>query len=49
MIALVDHRLGEIQGGDAGALQETVVEQRLMHAGPVAKRRAHHVFQEARM
>ena len=33
MEALVDHRLGEIEGGDAGILEEAVVEQRLMHAG----------------
>ena len=45
MIALVDHRLGEIQRGDAGAFQEAVVEQRLMHAGAVAERRAHHVLE----
>ncbi len=33
MIALVDHRLGEIERGDAGALQPGVVEQHLVHAG----------------
>ncbi len=34
VIALVDHRLGEVERGDAGVLQQAVVEQRLVHAGP---------------
>ena len=45
VIALVDHRLGEVERGDAGALKEAVVEQRLMHAGPVAEGRAHHILE----
>ena len=32
MIAFVDQRLGEVERGDPGILQKTVVEQHLMHA-----------------
>ena len=32
MNALVDHRLGEIEGGDTGILEEMIVEQHLVHA-----------------
>ena len=39
VIALVDHRLGEIERGDAGAFEPVIVEQHLVHAGPVAERR----------
>ena len=37
VVALVDHRLGEIERGDAGAFEEMVVEQHLVHAGLVAE------------
>ena len=42
---LVDHRLGEVQRGHPGSREPCVVEQNLMHAGPVAKGRRHHVAQ----
>src|SRR5581483_9030277 len=41
--ALVDHRLGEVERGDAGAFQEAVVEKRLVHAWPVAEGLTHQV------
>ena len=40
VIALVDQRLGDVERGDAGVLQEAVVEQRFVHARAVAVRRA---------
>ena len=45
MITLVDHRLGEIERGDAAAFQEAIVEQRLVHAGAFAEGCAHHVLE----
>ena len=45
MIALVDHRLGEVERGYAGAFEERVVEQSLVHARPFAERRTHHVLE----
>ena len=41
MIPLVDHRLGEIEGGYPRILQEAIVEQGFMHAGPLESRRHH--------
>ena len=44
MKALIDHRLGEVERRHPGAVQETVVEQRLVHArGGIGC--AHHVAQ----
>eukprot|EP01035_Chromulina_nebulosa_P038413 gene38413-51894_t len=45
MEALVDHRLGEVERGDVGALKPFVVEQGLVHAGAVREGRRHHVRQ----
>ena len=47
MITFVDHRLGEIERGDTRTIQETVVEQRLVHAG-ARKRRAHHILERSK-
>ena len=45
VIALVDHRLGEVEGGDARVLEEAVIEQHLVHAGALAEGQAHQVLQ----
>jgi hypothetical protein len=45
MVPLVDQRLGEIEGGDAGVFQETVLEQDLVHAR-AGKGQAQIVFQQ---
>jgi hypothetical protein len=43
VVALVDHRLGEIERRDARAVEPFVVEQNLVHAGTISKRRREHV------
>src|SRR5581483_5162726 len=43
MEPLVNHRLGEIEGGEAGALEKMIVEQHFVHAAAVAERLRHEV------
>lgn len=48
VIALVDQRLGDVDRGDPGTIEEMIVEQRLVHArAGVAERRRHHVVEAA--
>ena len=43
METLIDQRLGEVQGRNAGAFKEAIIEQRFMHAGAF-ERRAQSIF-----